>query len=254
VSRSAVLGLDTATAATVVGVVPGDGAGVELRHDPEPGERPQHAARLLPLAREALARAGLDWPEVARIGAGIGPGTFTGLRIGVATARALAQATGAQLAAVSTLEALAVGAVAGAGLDPAAVDAGEPTAADPEPHGVVAVLDARRGEAFAAAWLGGERVLAPAALGPDDLIAAAGELARRGGSPWLAVGDGAVRFRAQLESAAVSVPADGSPLHRVSALEVCRLAVTAPAAPLGALVPEYVRVPDADLAAKRPRR
>jgi tRNA threonylcarbamoyladenosine biosynthesis protein TsaB len=253
VSRSAVLGLDTATPATVVGVVPAGGAGVELRHDPEPGERPQHAARLLPLAHEALDRAGLGWADVGRIGAGVGPGTFTGLRIGVATARALAQATGARVAAVSTLEALATGAVAGAGLDPAAVDAGEPTAADPEPHGVLAVLDARRGEAFAAAWLGGERVLAPTALTPDDLAAAAGALARRGASPWLAVGDGAVRFRPQLESEAVSVPADGSPLHLVSALEVCRLAVTAPAVPPQALVPEYVRVPDADLAASRPR-
>ncbi len=77
---------------------------------------------------------------------------------------------------------------------------------------------------------------------------------KRGASPWLAVGDGAVRFRAQLESAAVSVPADGSSLHRVSALEVCRLAVTAPAVAPQALVPEYVRVPDADLAANRPRR
>jgi tRNA threonylcarbamoyladenosine biosynthesis protein TsaB len=254
VSRSAVLGLDTATPATVVAVVPGDGAGIELRHDPEPGERPQHAARLLPLASEALDRAGLGWTDVARIGAGVGPGTFTGLRIGVATARALAQATGAQLAAVSTLEALATGAVAGAGLDPAAVDAGEPTAADPDPHGVLAVLDARRGEAFAAAWLGGERVLGPAALAPEDLEQAASGLAKRGASPWLAVGDGAVRFRAQLESAAVSVPADGSPLHRVSALEVCRLAVTVPAVAPQALVPEYVRVPDADLAANRARR
>jgi tRNA threonylcarbamoyladenosine biosynthesis protein TsaB len=254
VSRAAVLGLDTATPATVVGLVTGDGAAVELRHDPEPGSRPEHAARLLPLAREALDRAGLDWPDVARIGAGIGPGTFTGLRIGVATARALAQATGAQLAAVSTLEALATGAVAGAGLDPSAVDAGEPTAADPEPHGVLAVLDARRGEAFAAAWVGGDRVLEPAALAPDELAGAARALARRGASPWLAVGDGAVRFRAQLESAAVSVPADGSPLHLVGALAVCRLAATAPAIPPQALVPEYVRVPDADLAARRPHR
>jgi tRNA threonylcarbamoyladenosine biosynthesis protein TsaB len=254
VSPSAVLGLDTATPATVVGVVPAGGAAVELRHDPEPGERPQHAARLLPLAGEALERAGLGWSDVARIGAGVGPGSFTGLRIGVATARAIARATGAQLTAVSTLEALATGAVAGAGLDPAAVDAGEPTAADPEPHGVLAVLDARRGEAFAAAWLGGERVLAPAALSPGELAGVAGELATRGAAPWLAVGDGAARFRAQLESAAVAVPADGSPLHRVSAFEVCRLAMTAPAVAPQALVPQYVRAPDAELAASRARR
>ena len=82
---------------------------------------------------------------------------------------------------------------------------------DAEPHCVLAVLDARRGEAFAAAWRGTECVLAPAALGPEALAAVAADARSRGGRPWLAVGDGAVRFRAQLESAAVSVPADSPP-------------------------------------------
>jgi tRNA threonylcarbamoyladenosine biosynthesis protein TsaB len=247
VSGGAVLALDTATPATVVGLAPPDGPPVELRHDPGEGERPQHAARLLPLADEALRRAGLGWTGVRRIGAGVGPGTFTGLRIGIATARALAQASGAELAAVSTLQALATGAAAQTGLDPAAVDAWEPQADDAEPHGVLAVLDARRGEAFVAAWRGAERLLAPVALGPEALAAAAGELASRTGPPWLAVGDGAVRFRAQLESAAVSVPADASTVHRVSALQLCRLAATAPAIDHRTLVPEYVRAPDAVL-------
>jgi tRNA threonylcarbamoyladenosine biosynthesis protein TsaB len=231
----AVLGLDTATPATVVGVAVAGAETVERRHDPAAGARPEHAARLLPLAHEALEAAGLGWADVARIGAGVGPGSFTGLRIGVATARALAQASGAELVAVSTLEALALGALAGAGAG----------------HGVLAVLDARRGEAFAAAWLDGERVLAPVALGPEALADAARDVARDGASRWLAVGDGALRFRAQIEPAAVPVPADGSPLHRVSAPEVCRLAATGPAVAIEALVPEYVRAPDADLA-RRP--
>ena len=244
-SAGAVLALDTATPATVVGLAPPDGPPVELRHDPAEGERPQHAARLLPLAEEALRRAGIGWGDVGRIGAGVGPGTFTGLRIGIATARALAQASGAELAAVSTLQALATGAAAQTGLDPAAVEAWEPESGDVEPPGVLAVLDARRGEAFVAAWRGTERVLAPAALGPDALAAAAVDVGSRGGRPCLAVGDGAVRFRAQLESAAVSVPADSSPVHRVSALQLCRLAATAPAIDHRTLVPEYVRAPDA---------
>ena len=91
-------------------VLPDDGEPVELRHEPAPGERPGHAAQLLPLARRALDALGASFADVRRIGVGVGPGTFTGLRIGVATARALAQATGAEVAAVSTLEALAAAA------------------------------------------------------------------------------------------------------------------------------------------------
>jgi tRNA threonylcarbamoyladenosine biosynthesis protein TsaB len=187
VSAGAVLGLDTATPATVVGLAPAEGPPVELRHDPAPGERPQHAARLLPLAEEALGRAGLGWGDVRRIGVGVGPGTFTGLRIGIATARALAQAAGTELAAVSTLQALATGAAAQTGLDPAALEAWEPEAGEGEPHGVLAVLDARRGEAFAAAWRAPQRLLAPVALGPEALAAAAQDLqsqAERVGWRW----------------------------------------------------------------------
>jgi tRNA threonylcarbamoyladenosine biosynthesis protein TsaB len=215
-----ILGLDTATPATVVAVLPDDGEPVELRHEPAPGERPGHATQLLALARRALDAVGADFGDVRRIGVGVGPGTFTGLRIGVATARALAQATGAQVAAVSTLEALAV-------------------AADTE-RAVLAVLDARRGEAYVAAFRDGERLLAPMAVAPEGLAA----LADPGHAPWLAVGDGAVRFRDRLESAA-EVPADASPLHGASALAVCRLAREAHPVDLDALLPEYVRLPDA---------
>jgi tRNA threonylcarbamoyladenosine biosynthesis protein TsaB len=215
-----ILGLDTATPATAVAVLPADGEPVELRHEPAPGDRPGHATQLLPLARRALWAAGATFADVRRIGVGVGPGTFTGLRIGVATARALAQATGAELAPVSTLAALAA-------------------AAGPE-RAVLAVLDARRGEAFAAAYHGGERLVAPVAVDPDELA----DLADPTLAPWLAVGDGAVRFRDRLEPAA-EVPADPSVLHRVSALAVCRLAGVARPIDRAALLPDYVRAPDA---------
>src|SRR3954463_1705865 len=119
-----VLAFDTATADTVVGLT-GAGEPVELRHEPAAGERPGHAEQLLPLCRAALEQAGVDWPQVDRIGVGVGPGTFTGLRIGVATGRALAQSAGGEVTAVSTLRALAVN------LD-----------------GCFPVIDARRGEVF----------------------------------------------------------------------------------------------------------
>ncbi|HEY3019682.1 MAG TPA: tRNA (adenosine(37)-N6)-threonylcarbamoyltransferase complex dimerization subunit type 1 TsaB, partial [Solirubrobacteraceae bacterium] len=89
-------------------LVPGTGAEpLEARDDPEPGERPRHTAQLLALARALLDRAGLAFADLDLIAVGTGPGSFTGLRIGVATARALAQATGAPVAGVSTLRALA---------------------------------------------------------------------------------------------------------------------------------------------------
>lgn len=222
------LAFDCATPATTVALLPHE---AQARHEPAPGERPGHAPQLLPLAAGLLAGAGLAFADVERIAVGTGPGTFTGLRIAVATARGLAQATGAALVGVSTLRTLAAAAQAG-----------------PDgPGTVLAVLDARRGEAFAAAWRGAEEVLAPAPLTPEALAAHAGPGV-------LAVGDGAVRFRAVLEPIGAAIPPDGSALHRVSALALARLAADLPAAAPGAVLPQYLRLPDAEIAlrARRP--
>jgi tRNA threonylcarbamoyladenosine biosynthesis protein TsaB len=220
------LGLDTATPSTVAGVLRADGESFEARHDPEPGGRPGHATRLLGLIDEVITAAGLGPGDVQRIAAGVGPGSFTGLRIGIATARGLAQGWDVGLVGVSTLRALAAGA---------------------EAPSVAAVIDARRGEAFAAAWRDGEEVLAPAALVPEALAEA---LAAIEPKP-LAVGDGALRFRAILESAGAAIPPDGDPLHRVGARQVCRLGTEARTAERDAVVPHYLRLPDAE--ARRPR-
>jgi len=206
-----ILGLDTATPSTAVALWAPGGPCVERRDDPVPGDRPSHAARLLALVEEILQG---DWAQVERIAVGIGPGGFTGLRIGIATARALAQARDLPLVGVSSLAALAAAA------------AGEPP--------VVAVIDARRGEVFAAS----PGVFEPLALAPEALAARI-----EPGS--LAVGDGAVRFRSELERAGAVVPADGSSLHRVSALEVCRLGAAGEPADRDALLPDYRREPDA---------
>ena len=219
-----VAGLDTATPSTAAAVLAADGRAVERRHDPGPGERPGHASQVLALLEAALDEAGMGWGDVERLAVGVGPGGFTGLRIGLATARGLAQARGIPLVGVGSLAALAAGA--------------------PEHEGpVVAVLDARRGEAYMAAFEGARELLAPAPLGPDALEQAVAALP---GTP-LAVGDGAVAFRQQLERAGAVVAADDSPAHRVSAVQVCRLGADPSRTPASrdALLPDYRREPDA---------
>jgi tRNA threonylcarbamoyladenosine biosynthesis protein TsaB len=229
-----ILGLDTATPATAVAVWAPGGPAVERRDDPAPGQRPGHASRLLALVDELVP----DWDAIARIAVGIGPGGFTGLRIGIATARALAQSRGLPLVGVSSLEALAAGAAQGGsgaaqgGSDP--LSAVSRTKGGLTPLRVVAVIDARRGEVFAAS----PGVFEPVALAPEALAARI-----EPGS--LAVGDGAIRFRPELERAGADVPADDSPLHRVSALEVCRLGAAGEPADRDALLPDYRREPDA---------
>jgi tRNA threonylcarbamoyladenosine biosynthesis protein TsaB len=213
------LALDTATPASVVGVMLGDGSVVEARDDPPAGSRGEHASRLLALVENALQQSGVGWADLDRIAVGVGPGGFTGLRIGIATARALAQAHGLPLVPVSSLAALAANA-----------------------NGLVAaVLDARRGEVFAAVYDSGRELVAPAALAPAALAARLEQLDR----PVRALGDGAVRFRQELEGAGVAVPADGSSVHRISAAPLCRLGAVGEPAERDRLLPDYRREPDA---------
>ncbi|MFI5010023.1 MAG: tRNA (adenosine(37)-N6)-threonylcarbamoyltransferase complex dimerization subunit type 1 TsaB [Solirubrobacterales bacterium] len=249
-----VLGFDTATPATAVGLLLADGATLQARDDPRPGERPGHATRLLPLADALLAQASLDWGALERIAVGVGPGTFTGLRIGVATARGLAQSLGVELVGVSTLRALAEGVWAGASKEGVDASVGEADAATRNwadaASGwdtVVAAIDARRGEVFAGAYAPGREVVAPRALVPDALASML-----KGSA--LAVGDGAVRFRSHLEELGVAVPENSSPLHRVSGACICELACSgegaldASPASFAAVVPDYLRRPDAEIA------
>ena len=231
-----ILGLDTATRATTVALLNVEaGTVTERRDDPARGERPRHTTRLLALAVEALLDAGCGWEDLTRIAVGVGPGTFTGLRIGVSTARALAAARDLPLVGVSTLRSLAHGAAA---------------AAASEGRAVLAVLDARRGEVFAAGWSPGTvadpdalPLLAPSALTPEALDDALPGPA----TGWLAVGEGAVEFRPVLERLGALIPEDTSELHRVSAIDHCRLAMGLPSQNHGDVRPAYLRLPDAEL-------
>ena len=244
-----ILGLDTATRATAVAMWDSDGDAptTEGRDDPSPGVRPHHTTRLMELIVEVLERSGTPWAKIDRIAVGVGPGTFTGLRIGIATARALGRAQGIPLVGVSTLRSLALGAAEIA-------QRHDDAAGDWPPAGrfdaQLAVIDARRGEVFAACWRGGnpavepmQLLLAPAALAPDALARRSPEL----GSRILAVGEGAVEFRQILECAGMWIPEDGSGLHKVSAINHCRLASGERAGAPDEVRPEYLRLPDAEI-------
>jgi tRNA threonylcarbamoyladenosine biosynthesis protein TsaB len=238
-----ILGFDTATRATTVALLDTDtDEALERRDDPEAGARPRHTTRLMALVVEVLEAAGADWPAVDRIAVGIGPGTFTGLRIGVATAHALARARDIPLVGVSSLHALARGAATDAAI---------------REDGVMAVLDARRAEVFAAGWAAADvahaeatPLLEPRAMAP----AALAEAMTAAGGTWLAVGDGAVEFRAALEPSGARIPERDSGRNRVSAVEHCRLATgLAPGAPDG-VQPEYLRLPDAEITLRAARQ
>jgi tRNA threonylcarbamoyladenosine biosynthesis protein TsaB len=232
-----ILAFDTATPATTVALSGVGDVVFTARHDPRPGERPGHATQLLPLVARILERAGIGWEEVDRIAVGVGPGTFTGLRVGIATARALARARDIPLVAVSTLQSLAL-----ARPHPDAVPAGL--------DAVLAVLDARRSEVFAASWRIDEAgdfdsaLLLPRVLAPEALA----ELVSPLGPATLAIGDGAVAFREVLERSGSFIPEDDSPLHKVTATNHCRLADHLEGGVPDEVRPDYLRAPDAEIA------
>jgi tRNA threonylcarbamoyladenosine biosynthesis protein TsaB len=138
------------------------------------GERVSRAVTLLEDVDALLRQAGAHTAEVDAIAVGIGPGSFTGVRVGLATARGLALALGVPVAGVSTLDALAAGA-----------------------PGAMPVVDARRREVFV---LQDE----PRVLAPGDLELSPGTVC---------VGSGAVRYRSVLEAAGAEIPPDDDERH-----------------------------------------
>ena len=227
-----IVGFDTSMPVTTACVIPAGGPPV-CSPVPDP-ERltapPDHSAELLPLLADLLARAQSDWDGVRAIAVGVGPGTFTGLRIGVSTARALAQGLGVPLHPVSSLEALAAGLVETA-------EPGRP---------LLPLIDAKRRQVFAALYRAGDPLeleWGPLALGGEALLARVSHLT----GPPLAAGDWALESRSSLEAAGIEVPEPESGLHAVSAVQICRLGMERdPVAPQ-TVNPVYVRLPDAEV-------
>jgi tRNA threonylcarbamoyladenosine biosynthesis protein TsaB len=174
---------------------------------------------------ERTVTAAGGWGAVDLIAVGLGPGSFTGLRVGIATARGLSVSLGLPVRGVCTLDALAAG-------------IGEAGAEGQQ----LAVLDGWRGEVFAALYsAGGERIWEPAVYRPEELAARVVELDRL---PSVA-GSGAVRFRDELTRGGVPVADESDPAHRVAGRHVCALAA-AGGEDRDGLAPIYLRPPDAE--------
>jgi tRNA threonylcarbamoyladenosine biosynthesis protein TsaB len=191
------LAFDTATAVATSALVDGD----EVL-----GERVSRAQTLLEDVDALLRQAGSHPSELDRLAVGIGPGSFTGVRIGLAVARGLALSLDLPGSGVSTLDSLAAGA-----------------------PGALPVVDAKRREVFT--LIDGE----PRLLMPQDLPVDGGALC---------VGDGARRYRLLLEERGAEVPPDDDERHLPRAR--FHAALAGDPLPVDELEPLYLRVPDAD--------
>jgi tRNA threonylcarbamoyladenosine biosynthesis protein TsaB len=224
-----ILGFDTSTPATAVCLVRADG---EVFEAEPPVERlfepPGHARELMPGIDRVMRAAGIGFPDLGALAVGIGPGGFTGLRIGIATAHGIAQSAGIPLHPVLSLAALE------AGIRDAA-DVARPDGVTPRQAGEVRpfpLIDARRREVY------GLHAGEPFVGSIDYAIEKAPKAA-------LAAGDGSVRFREALESAGIRVAPGDSRMHVVRGLYICRLGAAVQPGPPESVFPCYLRAPDA---------
>lgn len=223
------LAVETSTLTGAVALLEGDAVVAESRLN----IAVTHSERLLGTVDQLLAGAGWRLGDVEALAVAIGPGSFTGLRIGVSTMKGLAFATGKPLVGIPTLDALAWTL---------------PFAANP----VCPILDARKGEVYAGLYRTDagrlDRLWDARALTPADLAAQL----RQEGRPVIFVGEGIGPFRELLGAALDAAARFAPPAHRLpSAATVGDLAREALArgetADPSAIVPLYVRRSEAEL-------
>lgn len=205
-----VLGLDTCLNACSVAVLDGERV-LAWRSDVMARG---HQERLAPMVQAVMADAGLAFDRLERIGATVGPGSFTGLRVGVAFAKGLASALSCPAIGIGTLEALAAGA---SGL-------------------VAAAIDARRDQLYLQIFEDGAPLMAPDVLSLGTAAARLAELSL--GRPLTLIGSGAPLLADAAPGAAILTP------EGCDARVVARLAAARQATPIR---PLYLRAPDARL-------
>lgn len=209
-----ILSIDTCLGASSVAVLDGERV---LAARSEPMTR-GHQERIGVLAREAALEAGVAFADLDRIGVTVGPGSFTGLRVGLAFAKGLATALSIPCVGVNTLESLAFGV----------------------PGFAAAVIDARMSQVYLQVFADGVSLMAPDALGLGEAAARLAEL--YSGGPATLVGSGASLLADALTGAMVLTPAAPDPVA------VARLASARPA-PSHSPRPLYLRAPYATLPA-----
>ncbi len=209
-----VLALDTALAATSVAVLDGEKV---LATRSEPMER-GHQERLAGIVRDTMDEAKIDFEALDRIGVTVGPGSFTGLRVGLAFAKGLALALDIPCIGVGTLEALA-----------ASVRAVGP---------VVAAIDARRGQVYLQIFRNGAALTAPEALTIENAKA---RLDQVGAGASTLVGSGGPLLRS--EDTLINV-------YFADPVALARLAANV-LEPIARPAPLYLRAPDAKTIAER---
>lgn len=215
-----ILAIDTALDTVSVAILDDRGELLAVRRS---DDRRSGAEQLLPLVEAARAEAGLAYADLASIGVTVGPGSFTGIRVGLAAARGLALAAGIRLVGVTTLAAVAQAAVA----------------TIPGVTAVMAAIDARRGELYCQRFGVETGIIATLAGEVPALLPIAAVLNK------LELGDSVVG------SGAGFVTGTHGPFDRITsdATAVARLmrAIGAGRFPAAAPRPLYLRAPDARL-------
>lgn len=181
----------------------------------------RHVEALAPAIAAACQASGVALAELDALAVDVGPGLFTGMRVGIATVQGMAVALGLDVHPVSSLDVLAHP-LRHAGLP------------------VAAVIDARRGEVFRSLHRGGVQLAPAACCSPEAL---AEELVALG--PSLAVGDGAVRYRGLLEESGAEVVVASPSADAALELALVDRAAGAPALDAGRVEARYLRPPDA---------
>ncbi len=220
--------LDTSTASPSLALVRDESPIAELWLAPEPGS----GRRVLEACHGLLVASGLAARDVDEIVVGVGPGGFTGLRIGLATALGLGQALQVPVIGAGSLEGLALGIAQSA----------------PDGALVVPIQDARRRELFAAVYRSESgrltEVVGPVAVAADDLAA---RLVAFGGPIWIG-GEGVTAAGEAFDGGELHVLAPSAPAHRLSAAGLVRRVRDG----AGRVArPVYARLPDAEVNRRR---